>query len=92
MDVLNIASYAHFGSKQFPINISVIRSTDLIEHVRAAGVTTFERTYSGLHANSMDDIVKQNFDGFDLWGAWRRCEHYYSVFPPNPGPSTAIPN
>ena len=57
MDVVNIASYVHYGTKQFPVNISLIRSTELIEHVRSAGVTTFERTYSGLHATSMDDIV-----------------------------------
>lgn len=92
MDVVNIASYAHYGSKQFPVNISIIRSTALIEHVRAAGATTFERSYSGLHVTSIDDIVSRNFDGFDLWGAWRKCEHYYCIFPPNPGPSTVVRN
>ena len=92
MDVVNIASYVNYGSKQFPINISVIRSTDLIEHVRSAGASTFKRSYSGIHVTSIDDIVKQNFDGFNLWGAWRKCEHYYCIFPPNPGPNTVVRN
>jgi len=90
MDTLNIASYAHYGSKQFPVNISVIRSTALIEHVRAAGVTTFERTYADLHETSMTDIVNRNFDGFPIWNAWKKCEHYYGIFPPNPGANDTL--
>lgn len=81
MDVLNIASYVHYGTHQYPVNISLIRSTALIEHVRAAGASTFNRSYSDLSETSLDANVKQNFDGFDLWGAWRKIEHYYCYYP-----------
>lgn len=81
MDVVNIASYVHFGSHQYPVEISLIRSTALIEHVRELGVSTFERTYSGLTESSLDFKVKENFDGFDLWGAVRKTTTYYSWFP-----------
>ena len=81
MDVVNIASYVHFGSHQYPVEISLIRSTALIEHVREAGASTFERSYTGLTEASMDFKVKENFDGFDLWGAVRKTITYYSWFP-----------
>lgn len=81
MDVVNIASYAHYGSHQYPVNIPLIRSTALIEHVREAGASTFERSYTGLTEKSLDFKVKENFDGFDLWGAWRKIEHYYCFYP-----------
>ena len=81
MDVVNITAYAYKYGVQYPVQIPIIRSTALIEHVREQGASTFERDYQDLHEGAMDATVKNNFDGFDLWAAVKSCPQYYMYYP-----------
>ena len=81
MDVVNITAYAYKYGVQYPVQIPIIRSTALIEHVREQGTSTFERDYQDLHEGAMDATVRTNFDGYDLWAAVRACPQYYMYYP-----------
>ena len=81
MDVVNITAYAYKYGVQYPVQIPLIRSSALIEHVKEVGASTFERTYTGLHEGALDSIVRTNFDGYDLWAALRACPQYYMYYP-----------
>ena len=81
MDVLKLKSYAYFGTKQFPANVSLFRSTAFIEMVRSAGASTFTRTYTGLSETSPNNIFKRNFNGYDVWGLTQKADKYILKLP-----------
>ena len=84
MQVTKLRSYAMFGTKQFPVNISLMQSDELIQMFKDNGATTYNRRYSGLHETSPDNIVKKNFDGLDLWKCVRACDKYVALMHDDP--------
>ena len=84
MQVTKLRSYAMFGTKQFPVNISLMQSDELIQMFKDNGASTYDRTYSDLHEAAPDNIVKRNFDGLDLWKCVRACDKYVALLPDDP--------
>ena len=84
MQVTKLRSYAMFGTKQFPVNISLMQSDELIQLFKSNGASTYNRTYSDLHETAPDNIVKRNFDGLDLWKCVRSCDKYVALLPDDP--------
>ena len=92
MQVTKLRSYAMFGTKQFPVNISLMQSDELINLFKNNGATTYNRRYSGLHETAPDNIAKKNFEGLDIWKCIRACDKYVALLPDDPTQdlSTAI--
>ena len=84
MQVTKLRSYAMFGTKQFPVNISLMQSDELIQLFKDNGATTYNRSYTSIHETSPDAIVKHNFDGLDLWKCVRACDKYVALLPDDP--------
>ena len=84
MQVTKLRSYAMFGTKQFPVNISLMQSDELIQLFKDNGATTYNRSYTSIHETSPDAIVKHNFDGLDLWKCVRACDKYVALLHDDP--------
>lgn len=81
MQTIRIKSTAQFGTQYFPIQLGIIQSTDFINMVKDAGPSTFQRSYTSLHELSPDNIFKTNFNGYDVWGAFKKVPLYYLYCP-----------
>ena len=94
MQVTKLKSYAYFGTKQFPVNISLLQSSELIALVKGSPAGTFNRTYSDLTEGSPDNIFKRNFNGLDIWGLTRRADKYIVKLydDATPDPDSYIPS
>lgn len=92
MQVLNLHSFAYFGTKQFPVDLPVIMSSALIESMGGEW-SSYERSYSNMHEASPSNIFKRNFNGFDVWGALSKCTQKIALSNGQPNPSdTTIPD
>lgn len=79
MQVTKLISYMYMGSDQYPVDVSFIQSTELINMVKNAEAGTFERNFRDLHELSPDNIFKQNFNGLDIYKAIRKCQFYAGI-------------
>lgn len=82
MNVLNLHSYAYFGSKQFPVNIPIICSSAFINQV-IQSPSDYLRRYLNLNETEPDNIINSNF-GFDIWGAYRKATQYVGLLNTDP--------
>lgn len=81
MQTIKIKSTAQFGTQQFPISLGVIQSSALIDMVKTNGTSYYNRTYSGIHEPAPDNVIKTNYDGVDVWGAFKKVPLYYLYWP-----------
>lgn len=81
MNVLKLKSYAYFGTKQFPVNISIMQSSAFIDMVKAAGASTFQRSYYNLTETSPNNVFKTNFNGHDIWALTQKADKYILKLP-----------
>ena len=92
MQVLNLHSLAYFGTKQFPVDLPVMLGSDLL-NVIGTNYNNYERSFSDLNETSPDNIFKRNFNGYDVWGAIRKCTQKIFLLSTDPNPSdTTIPD
>ena len=92
MQVLNLHSFAYFGTKQFNVDLPVIMSSALIESM-GNDFSVYARSYSGFHDSSPANIFKRNFNGFDVWGALTKCVQKIALTYDQPNPSdSTIPD
>lgn len=86
MQVLNLHSFAYFGTKQFNVDLPVIMSSALIDSIHGDW-SAYERSYANLHESTPTNIFKRNFNGFDVWGALTKCVQKIALTYDQPNPS-----
>lgn len=79
MQTIKLASYMYFDSVQYPVDVSFVQSSALIENVKNAAAGTYERTYYDLSETSPDRIFAQNFDGINIYAAIRKQQLYAAI-------------
>lgn len=88
MQVLNLHSFAYFGTKQFNVDLPVIMSSALIDSM-GDDFSVYQRSYANLHESSPANIFKRNFNGFDVWGALTKSVQKIALTYNQPNPSDA---
>lgn len=79
MQVTKLMSYMEMSGEQFPVQLSLIQSSELIEMVKNAPAGTYNRTYSGLNEKTLSNKFKTNFNGLDLYSAVRSAIFYSAL-------------
>lgn len=83
MQLLNIHSYAYYGTKQFPVDVPIVTSTAFVNAVKD-NPSSFQRDYQNLTEATPQRIFKQNF-GIDIYSALKRIPFYIGVKPNQSG-------
>ena len=92
MQVINLHSFAYFGTKQFPVDLPIITSSALIESM-GDDFSVYQRSYGNLHESTPANIFKRNFNGFDVWGALTKSVQKIALTYDQPNPSdSTIPD
>ena len=79
MQVTKLMSYMEMSGEQFPVQLSLIQSSELIDMVKNSPAGTFNRTYSDLNEKTLSNKFKTNFNGLDLYSAVRSALFYSSL-------------
>ena len=79
MQVTKLMSYMMMSGDQFPVQLSLIQSSELIDMVKNSSAGTFNRTYSDLNEKTLSNKFKTNFNGLDLYSAVRSAIFYTAI-------------
>ena len=79
MQVTKLMSYMEMSGDMFPVQLSIIQSSELIDMVKNSPAGTFNRTYSDLNEKTLSNKFKTNFNGIDLYRAVRSAIFYSAI-------------